>query len=164
MDPILLIFIRHLFLCCLLLVLIFCRILLTKLMWIRIKEPTGSASSTIGTEDGFAFKKRRMMRTSPWWICPRRFLHQVSSHHQLQLLFRFGIQEQPILKWLLGLHAYSVLDVLHMHGKLTACSTGWASQLQPAPASGAGSFFEMFYCSYRNQPWLISASEQAVRR
>ena len=47
------------------LVLMFCRIVLTKLMWIRIKEPTGSASSTIGAEKDFAFKKGRIMRTSP---------------------------------------------------------------------------------------------------
>ena len=32
-------------------------------MCIPIKEPAGSASSTIGAEDGFSFKKERMMRT-----------------------------------------------------------------------------------------------------
>ena len=32
-------------------------------MCIPIKGPAGSASSTIGAEDGFFFKKERMMRT-----------------------------------------------------------------------------------------------------
>ena len=35
----------------------------SKIMCIPIKEPAGLASSTIGAEDGFCFKKEMMMRT-----------------------------------------------------------------------------------------------------
>jgi hypothetical protein len=39
------------------------RIFLSKIICILIKEHAGSASSAIGVEDGFSFKKGRMMRT-----------------------------------------------------------------------------------------------------
>ena len=37
-------------------------IFLSKIMCIPIKEPAGSTLSTIGAEDGFSFKKGRVMR------------------------------------------------------------------------------------------------------